>query len=104
MYPAGPGQGSSASYSFAPHRRQYTASCSWPDSTVRAIQRELELGGQLYSVSMSPEGVKIVPKGRRKRHEMSWGALLSGDAELRRDLNMSLNLYDVLLSMDKDSV
>ena len=47
-------------------------------------------------VSMSPEGVRIVPKGKRKGHEMSWETLLSGDAELRRDLNMSLDVYDAL--------
>ena len=62
----------------------------------KTIKRELELAGQLYTVSMSPEGVKIVPKGRRKGHELTWEALLSGDAELRRDLNMTLDMYDAL--------
>jgi hypothetical protein len=62
----------------------------------KTIKRELELAGQLYTVSMSPEGVKIVQKGKRKGHEMSWETLLSGDAELRRDLNMTLNMYDAL--------
>jgi hypothetical protein len=62
----------------------------------KTIKRELELAGQLYTVSMSPEGVKIVQKGRRKGHEMSWETLLSGDAELRRDLNMTLEVYDAL--------
>jgi len=62
----------------------------------KTIKRELELAGQLYTVSMSPEGVKIVQKGKRKGHEMSWEGLLSGDAELRRDLNMTLDMYDAL--------
>jgi hypothetical protein len=62
----------------------------------KTIKRELELAGQLYTVSMSPEGVKIVQKGKRKGHEMSWETLLSGDAELRRDLNMTLDMYDAL--------
>jgi hypothetical protein len=62
----------------------------------KTIKRELALGGQLYTVSMSPEGVRIVPKGKRKGHEISWETLLSGDAELRRDLNMSLDVYDAL--------
>ncbi len=47
-------------------------------------------------MSVGPEGVKVVPKGGRKGHEMSWTALLSGDVELRRDLNMSLDMYDAL--------
>jgi hypothetical protein len=62
----------------------------------KTIKRELELAGQLYTVSMSPEGVRIVQKGKRKGHEMSWETLLSGDAELRRDLNMTLDMYDAL--------
>ncbi len=68
----------------------------------KTIKRELELGGQLYMVSMSPEGVRIVPKGKRKGREMSWETLLSGDAELRRDLNMSLDVYDALRQAEED--
>ena len=62
----------------------------------KTIKRELELAGQIYTVSMSPEGVKIVQKGKRKGHEISWETLLAGDAELRRDLNMTLDMYDAL--------
>ena len=68
----------------------------------KTIKRELELGGQLYMVSMSPEGVRIVPKGKRKGHEISWETLLSGDAELRRDLNMSLDVFDALQETEGD--
>lgn len=62
----------------------------------KTIKRELELAGKLYTVSVSPQGVKIVPKGGRKGYEMSWETLLSGEAELRRDLKMSLDVYDAL--------
>jgi hypothetical protein len=62
----------------------------------KTIKRELELDGRLYTVSVSPDGVKIVPKGGRKGHEISWAALVSGDVELRRDLNLSLHMYDAL--------
>jgi hypothetical protein len=62
----------------------------------KTVKRELELGGKLYTVSVSPAGVRIVPKGGRKGYEMSWQTLLSGEAELRRDLNMSLDMYDAL--------
>ena len=68
----------------------------------KTIKRQLELGGQLYMVSMSPEGVRIVPKGKRKGHEISWETLLSGDAELRRDLNMSLDVFDALRETEGD--
>jgi len=62
----------------------------------KTVKHELELGGKLYTVSVSPAGVRIVPKGGRKGYEMSWQTLLSGEAELRRDLNMSLDMYDAL--------
>ena len=69
----------------------------------KTIKRELELGGQLYTVTVSPEGVRIVPKGRRKGQEISWDALLSGEVELRRDLNMSLDVYQALRSGEESS-
>ncbi|MFI5241604.1 MAG: hypothetical protein ACHQRL_01235 [Gemmatimonadales bacterium] len=57
------------------------------------IKRELKLGRELYTVSMSATGVKIALKGRRKGHEISWESLLSGDAELTQDLKMSVDAY-----------
>ena len=38
-------------------------------------------------------GVEIVPKGGRKGPEMSWRDLIGGDAELRRDLDVSVDAY-----------
>ena len=57
----------------------------------KSIKRELELGGEHYTVTISPEGVRIVPKGRRKGHEISWQTILSGDAELTQQLKISLD-------------
>jgi hypothetical protein len=57
------------------------------------IKRELKLGKETYTVSMSPEGVKITLKGRRKGREISWETLLSGDAELTQQLKMSVDAY-----------
>jgi hypothetical protein len=59
----------------------------------KTIKRELEFEGKLYTVTMSPEGVKITPKGARKGQEMTWASLLSGETELRRDLNASVDAY-----------
>jgi hypothetical protein len=59
----------------------------------KTLKRELEIEGKLYTVSISPEGVKIVPKGGRKGPEVSWRELISGDAELRRDLDISVDAY-----------
>ena len=57
------------------------------------IKRELTLGRETYTVSISPEGVRIAPKGKRKGREISWETLLSGDAELAQQLKMSLDAY-----------
>ncbi len=57
------------------------------------IKRELKLGRDLYTVSISPEGVKIALKGRRKGREISWETLLSGDAELAQQLKISVDAY-----------
>ena len=59
----------------------------------KTLKRELEVEGKLYTVTISPEGVKIVPKGARKGPEMTWQSLLSGETELRRDLNASVDAY-----------
>ena len=57
----------------------------------KAIKRELDVDGTPYTVTISPEGVRIVPKGRRKGHEISWQTILSGDAELTQQLKISLD-------------
>jgi len=44
----------------------------------KAIKRELELDGQFYTVIMSPEGLKVTPKGGRKGTERSWRSLMGG--------------------------
>jgi hypothetical protein len=57
----------------------------------KPIKRELEIDGRTYMVTVSPEGVKVVEKGKRKGHEFSWTAIVSGDAALAAELRASLN-------------
>jgi hypothetical protein len=57
----------------------------------KPIKRELELDGRLYTVTISPDGVKVVEKGRRKGQELSWHSIVSGDARLSEDLRISLD-------------
>ena len=59
-----------------------------PAKLDKTIKRELALDGKLYTVTISPDGVKITPKGARKGPEISWSTLLGGDAEPRRDLTV----------------
>ena len=57
----------------------------------KPLKREVEVDGTLYTVTMSPEGVKVVQKGKRKGQELSWRDIVSGDASLAQDLQISLD-------------
>lgn len=57
----------------------------------KSIKRELELDGQLYTVTIAPDGIKVVEKGKRKGQEISWRSIISGDASLNEDLKMSVD-------------
>ena len=54
------------------------------------LKRELEIEGQLYTLTITPDALKLVPKGRRKGYELGWKALVSGEAALASALNASL--------------
>ena len=45
----------------------------------KAIRRELEIGGTTYMITLAPEGLKVVPKGKRKGVELDWERILRGD-------------------------
>ena len=57
----------------------------------KTIKRELELDGKLYTIAISPEGIKVTEKGRRNGPEMSWRSLITGDAALAQDLKTSVD-------------
>lgn len=56
----------------------------------KPLKREVMIEGKPYMVTLSPEGVKIVPKGKRNGIEIAWKDLVSGDAALATALNASL--------------
>jgi hypothetical protein len=41
----------------------------------KTIRREIELDGQLFTVTISPSGVKLTQKGYRKGREITWSDL-----------------------------
>jgi hypothetical protein len=57
----------------------------------KPLKREIELDGTPYTVTISPDGVKVTEKGKRKGQELSWRSIVSGDAALTRDLKISLD-------------
>jgi hypothetical protein len=54
------------------------------------LKRELMIRGEPYTLTTSPEGLNLVPKGRRKGYRLSWEALISGDAALATALAASV--------------
>jgi hypothetical protein len=43
----------------------------------RPLTREVVIGGEPHKVVMSPEGLRITPKGRRKGIEVNWESILA---------------------------
>ena len=58
----------------------------------KSLKREIDIDGKPYTLTVSPEGMKLVPKGRRNGVEISWKDLVSGDAALATALNASLKV------------
>jgi len=56
----------------------------------KSLRREIEIDGKAYMLTIDPQGLKLVPKGKRKGLELAWQALVSGDAALATALNASL--------------
>ena len=57
----------------------------------KTIKRELELDGKTYTIAIAPDGLKITEKGHRKGQEIGWRTIISGDASLNADLNVSVD-------------
>ena len=56
----------------------------------KTLKREIDISGNPYMLSISPEGLKLVPKGKRNGLEIAWKDLVSGDAALATALNASV--------------
>ena len=54
------------------------------------LRREIVIRGRPYTVTITPQGVKLVPKGKRRGYELEWEAFISGEAALAIALNASL--------------
>ena len=56
----------------------------------KPLRREIGIDGKAYMLTITPDGLKLVPKGKRKGLELAWKALVSGEAALATALNASL--------------
>lgn len=54
------------------------------------LKRAISVKGVEYTVIVSPTGLKLTPKGKRKGVEFTWDELLGGGDALVAALNASL--------------
>jgi hypothetical protein len=54
------------------------------------LKRELTIGGEPYTLTISPEGFSLTIKGHRNGLDIAWADLVGGDAALATALNASL--------------
>ena len=57
----------------------------------KTLKREIDISGNPFMLSISPEGLKLVPKGKRNGLEIAWKDLVNGDAALATALNASVS-------------
>lgn len=57
----------------------------------KTLRREIAIDGKPFTLSISPVGLHLTPKGRRKGLEIEWKSLVSGDAAMAHALNASLH-------------
>ncbi len=62
-----------------------------PTKLLKPLKREIMIKDQPFVVTLSPEGLKITAKGKRKGQELAWGALVGSDAAPADDLNASVD-------------
>jgi hypothetical protein len=55
----------------------------------KPIRRELRIGDDTYTLTIDPEGLRLVLKGHRKGVELHWQDLVNGDAALAAALQAS---------------
>jgi hypothetical protein len=55
-----------------------------------SLKREIDIDGSPYVITLAPDAMTIVLKGKRKGLELRWSELVSGEAALATALNASL--------------
>jgi hypothetical protein len=56
----------------------------------KALKREIMIDGESFTLTLTPEGVKVVKKGHRLGHEISWKQIVSGEPQLTQALEKSV--------------
>jgi len=54
------------------------------------LRRTIDIGGEPWTLTITPEGFRLVPKGKRNGYALSWRAFVSGEAALVEALQASV--------------
>jgi hypothetical protein len=57
----------------------------------KPLRREVDINGEAHVLVISPEGLKLTVKGKRRGQEISWVDLVRGNTALAASLNASLD-------------
>ena len=57
----------------------------------KPLKRELDIDGKAYTLTIDPQGLKLVEKGRRLGQELQWTDIVNGEAALAFALRASLD-------------
>jgi len=63
---------------------------------TNAFKRELDINGDKYTLTVSPEGFKLVLKGKRKGVELPWASIVNGEAALASALTASISPHHAM--------
>lgn len=56
----------------------------------KPLKREIQIKGEAFVVTIAPDALKLVGKGRRKGLEIRWEEMISGEAALAAALQASI--------------
>ena len=56
----------------------------------KPLRRQLLVGDRTFTLTIDPDGLKLVLKGKRKGLTLRWADIVSGDAALAAALQASL--------------
>ena len=62
-----------------------------PTPLEKSLKREVTVGDTVYTLTLTPEGLRLVQKGKRKGIDLTWEGIVGGDAALAVELRASLN-------------
>ena len=57
----------------------------------KTLKREIAIKGKPFVVTLSPDGLRLTEKGKRKGLDLAWQDLVNGEAALATALNASLS-------------